>query len=88
MSSHTLCSVLFLALLLIASPGAARPWHDRHLAATEQTSLEEAVAQVRQQTGGRILSADTRRVEGRRVHRIKVLLPDGRIRILLIETER
>ncbi|HID49973.1 MAG TPA: hypothetical protein EYP40_10260 [Chromatiales bacterium] len=80
--------VLFLALLLLAAPVTARPFHDRQPGASEQTSLEEAVAQVRQQTGGRVLSAETRSVEGRRVHRIKVLLSDGRIRVLLIEAER
>lgn len=88
MSHHTIWTFLFLALFLLASPAPARPLYDRYLAATEQTTLEQAVAQVRQQTGGRILTAETRTVEGRRVHRIKVLLPDGRIRIILVEADQ
>jgi uncharacterized membrane protein YkoI len=42
-------------------------------------SLDEAVSRVRQQSDGRILSAETVRSNGRRVHRIKVLSRDGRV---------
>ncbi len=43
-------------------------------------SLSEAVEQVRRQTGGRILSAETRVKGGREVHHIKVLTKDGKVR--------
>ncbi len=45
-------------------------------------SLDQAVSQVRQETGGRILSAKTVTENGRRVHRIKVLMPSGRVKIV------
>jgi len=45
-------------------------------------SLDQAVNQVRRETGGRILSAKTVSENGRRVHRIKVLMPSGRVKIV------
>ena len=42
-------------------------------------SLDEAVARARRQSDGKILSAETVRVDGRPVHRIKILTPDGRV---------
>ena len=43
-------------------------------------SLSEAVEQVRRQTGGRILSAETRMQGNREVHHIKVLMKDGKVK--------
>jgi uncharacterized iron-regulated membrane protein len=48
-------------------------------------SLDEAVSRVRRQTGGKILSAETSRVDGRRVHRIKVLTEQGRVQRLQVD---
>ncbi len=48
-------------------------------------SLDKAVKQVRQQTGGRVLSANTVHRGGRVVHRVRVLLPDGRVRTIEIQ---
>lgn len=48
-------------------------------------TLNEAVAQVRRETGGRILSAKTIKQKGVLVHRIKVLTPDKQVRIYEIE---
>lgn len=50
-------------------------------------SLEQAAAKVRQNTGGRILAAETIRVEGKRMHRIKVL-KKGRVRNVLVDAGR
>lgn len=47
-------------------------------------SLDAAIQQVRQQTGGRILSATTVNNNGQPVHRIKVLLPSGEVRIFKV----
>jgi len=43
-------------------------------------SLSEAVEQVRRQTKGRILSAETRVKGNREVHHIKVLTKDGKVK--------
>ena len=52
------------------------------LARASGMSLDQAVKQVRRETGGRILSAKTVSENGRRVHRIKVLMPSGSVKIV------
>lgn len=47
-------------------------------------SLNEAVQQVQRETGGRVLSADTVNHGGRAMHRIKVLLPSGQVRVVTV----
>ena len=79
---------LFLCCLTL-SPGlhaTARfesPW-----LASNGLSLDAAVRLVKQQTGGRILSAETVTRNGDRVHRIKVLLPDGTVRVMTYNAAR
>jgi uncharacterized membrane protein YkoI len=51
-------------------------------------SLDQAVRQVRAQTGGRVLSAETINRGGRAMHRIKVLLPSGHVQIVHVDAER
>ncbi len=46
--------------------------------------LNEAVQQVQRETGGRVLSAETVSQGGRNVHRIKVLLPSGQVRVVTV----
>ena len=43
-------------------------------------TLSEAVEQVRRQTGGRILNAETRVEGNREMHYIKVLTDDGKVK--------
>ena len=47
-------------------------------------TLKEAIEQVERETGGKVLSADTIRTRGTVVYRIKVLMPDGRVRVFQI----
>ena len=47
-------------------------------------SLNEAVQQVQRETGGRVLSADTVNHGGQPMHRIKVLLPSGQVRVVTV----
>ena len=55
------------------------------------TTLEQAISQVQQQTGGKVLSANTigtmRRGRGAFEHRIRVLTPNGHIRVISIYTD-
>lgn len=51
----------------------------------DRITLDEAAAQVRVETGGRILSATTEEENGKRVHRIKVLTPDNRVKVVSVE---
>lgn len=51
-------------------------------------SLEQAVNQVQQETGGKVLSASTvRRGRNAFEHRIKVLTADGHVRVVTVNTE-
>jgi len=47
-------------------------------------TLSQAVAQVRRQYGGRIVSAETRRNGNREVHHIKVLTSDGKVKTVTV----
>ncbi|HWS24957.1 MAG TPA: PepSY domain-containing protein [Xanthomonadales bacterium] len=50
----------------------------------DAATLKEAIEQVERETGGKVLSADTIRTRGTVVYRIKVLMPDGRVRVFQI----
>jgi len=47
-------------------------------------SMKDAIEQVQRETAGKVLSADTIRTRGTVIYRIKVLMPDGRVRIFQI----
>jgi uncharacterized membrane protein YkoI len=51
-------------------------------------SLAEAIEQVRRQTNGRILSAETKVSGNREVHHIKVLTKDGRVKTVKVQGRR
>lgn len=68
--------MLVLSLVLLA--GAMPVYAQRGMPST----LDQAVQQVRRTTNGRVLSAQTVTRQGRRVHRIKVLTDDGRVRTI------
>ena len=67
--TRSLAVVLFATGLLLAAPPASA------------LTLQEAVAKVERETGGKILAAETIRVGRNVIFRIKVLTPDGRIRV-------
>ncbi len=52
---------------------------------SEGISLDEAVARVRRETGGRVLSAEARDRRGDTTYRIKVLLPNGAVRVYNVD---
>lgn len=57
--------------------GADAVWR---VAQKAEISLDQAVARIRQETGGRILSARAQVRKGRTVYRIKVLMPSGYVK--------
>jgi uncharacterized membrane protein YkoI len=71
---------------VIASP-LIMPDKLTQLAARESVTLDEAVARVKKQTRGRILTAETTERKGKTVHRIKVLLPNGSVRVMYVDAE-
>jgi uncharacterized membrane protein YkoI len=55
--------------------------------ASNGISLAQATRMVRDQTGGQVLRAETKRDRGRTVHRIRVLTEDGRVRTFHVDAE-
>ncbi|MGH8644805.1 MAG: PepSY domain-containing protein [Gammaproteobacteria bacterium] len=47
----------------------------------------QAIAFARQATGGRVLDVQTQNMGGRVVYLVKVLMPDGRVRIIAVDGE-
>ena len=50
--------------------------------------LPDAVRRVERQTGGQVLNVESMRFQGRDIHRVKVLEPGGRIRIIVDDPGR
>lgn len=89
---------LLLFIAIVATLAAAIP-PDAHAARRGEwlaqrgddrggVSLNQAVQQVQRDTGGRVLSAETVGQGNRRAHRIKVLLPSGRVRVVTVDAGR
>lgn len=92
-SARTLCLMVLLGVLLTPSALAAPRtsagiptggWQQpdssgERALAEDRVSLDQAVAMVRRQTGGRVIKASTRRSNGRAVHHIRVLTRDGKV---------
>ena len=71
-------------LLLLAALVAVVPAQAREDAAPRTMPREDAGARVRQveRDGGRVLQAEPMQRGGRQVYRLKVLTPEGRVRVL------
>jgi len=69
--------ILILSLLQSILPLAAAAGEHKN---RNGFTLDEAVQEIRAQTGGRILSAKTTHSNGKRIHQIRVLTKDGRVR--------
>lgn len=50
-------------------------------------SLDQAVTQVQQRVGGKVLSAEPRHIGHRTEYRIKVLTPDGHVRVIAVPSD-
>jgi hypothetical protein len=71
---------LALALLLIAGGTG--------VFAAEAGRLPEAVSRIERETGGRVLSAEKSQRGGREMNRIKVVTPEGRVRVMWDDPQR
>ena len=94
MNYTTLPAILFIFIGLLSSISQASSQANSlissptiQLAQNNNQSLNNAVRSVKQQTGGRILSAKTVIKKGQRVHKIKVLLPSGKIQTFTINAQ-
>jgi hypothetical protein len=68
---------LRIALILLLALAFAPP-----LLARGDISLDQAVRQARERTGGRVISAETREKNGQLFHNIRILTNDGKVRRL------
>lgn len=50
-------------------------------------TLDQAVIKVQQETGGKVLSAEPHRLGRRLEYRIKVLTPEGHVRVITVSSE-
>lgn len=92
-----LLGTILLTALLASLPAIARPYPYQGEAPQRPPNMEQpqnqmmdlnsAVAQVRAQTGGRVLAASTKYVDGRPVHVVRVLTRDGRVRTFRIDAQ-
>lgn len=76
---------LFFATTLLQVQAQPAGHYLQLAAKNNKQSLDAAVQQVKQQTGGRILSAKTVNKNGKAVHHVKVLLPSGKVRIFKVK---
>ena len=53
--------------------------------ASNNSGLDQAIRSAEQRTGGQVLSAEKRRIDGQAKYRIKILTPSGHVRIILID---
>ncbi|WP_426688243.1 PepSY domain-containing protein [Rhodanobacter ginsengiterrae] len=75
----------FITTLLISlSVGVAGAAMAQSAAAV---TLDQAVLKVQQDTGGKILSAEQRGVGRRQEYRIKVLTPQGHVKVVVVSSE-
>lgn len=70
---------LFLLAFAVLTALAAPAW--------AEISRDAAAATARQATGGRVLSVDRSEQNGRTVWRVKVLTPQGIVKVLLLDAE-
>lgn len=93
MKYSILSAMLFILTGLLGSVSQANPPSSSPLlspfllAQGNNQSLDSAVQSIKQQTGGRILSAKTVVKNGQRVHKIKVLLPSGKVQTFTINAQ-
>ena len=65
--------------------GAPSQWLVADSGTQARISLNEAIEQVQKSTGGRALSAQPVREQGRDLYRIKVLTRQGEVRIVYVD---
>lgn len=75
---------LVCCLMLVMAVGPPALWAGQN----DGLSLEQAVAMVRRQTGGTILAAEPRNVNGKLMYRIKVLTKQQHVRNVWIDPGR
>ena len=56
--------------------------------AAREISVQEAIVKAQQDTHGKVLAAQTLRLGKRKIYRIKILTPEGQVRIVQVSAEQ
>ena len=88
MRSYLLILIFLGFAIAPAAQAEARSQQSIQVAQNDGKSLSEAVEQVRRQTNGRIISAETKVKNGREVHHVKVLTKDGKVKTHKVQGRR
>jgi hypothetical protein len=56
-------------------------------ARSDEISVQQAIAKVQRQTRGKVLGVQTLTLGKHRIYRIKVLTPDGQVRVIQVSAE-
>ena len=78
--------LIFVLFLAVSAPAAYARASSGQLLLSQSVGIsqDEAAASVREATGGRVLDVRTETQDGVAVYAVKVLLPDGRIRVVTV----
>lgn len=76
----TLAAIVLFAVS--AAPAFAQQDEASLRSESRRSELPESVLRAERQTGGEVLRAESMQRDGREVYRLKVLTPDGRVRIM------
>lgn len=79
--------IIFLMSGIVSIESQASPSllsHHIQLTQANNQGLNGAAQAIKQQTGGRILSAKTVGPKGHRVYKIKILLPSGKVQVFKV----
>lgn len=88
MKYSILSLILIMSITLMSPMSQANPLSSSYIQlAQNDQSLNDAVQSIKQQTGGRILSAKTVDKNGQRIHKIKVLLPSGKVQVFSVNAQ-
>lgn len=74
--------LVLLAVVWLAASTAARSQPVQ-----PAVTLDQAVLKVQRETGGKVLSAESRGVGRRLEYRIKVLTPQGHVKVMAVSSE-
>jgi uncharacterized membrane protein YkoI len=86
--THVLPLVICLCCWVAVAGADAYAWPEKLLLAQAAgLSQDDAAAKVREETGGRVLDVQTGTQDGLAVYFVKVLLPDGRIRLVTVSSQ-
>jgi uncharacterized membrane protein YkoI len=87
MSKHRkIIYALLISFYVSVAPVHAQSEH-LILAQFVRVSQDQAAAKVRADTGGRVLDVKTTTQGGTTVYLVKVLLPDGRVRVISVRAD-